>query len=108
MMAGQARCTALLRRHIDRSERVARTDEQAAPPARNGHACLPTLILGCGLRSLSCLSLVRQVTHVQVRARSRNGCPVTAQIARSSSLTCTEESSLTIHGGHNARFARFK
>jgi len=35
-------------------------------------------------------------------------CPVTAQIARSSSLTCTEETSLTIHGGQRARFARFK
>jgi hypothetical protein len=35
-------------------------------------------------------------------------CPVTTQIARSSSLTCTEESSLTIHGGQGARFARFK
>src|SRR5208337_4092110 len=33
-------------------------------------------------------------------------CPVTAGIARSSSLACTEESSLTIHGGQGARFAR--
>jgi len=33
---------------------------------------------------------------------------VTAQIARSSFLTCTEESSLTIHDDAGARFARFK
>jgi len=45
--------------------------------------------------------------QVQDRAAEPH-CPVTAQIARSSSLTCTEESSLTIHGGQGARFARFK
>jgi len=35
-------------------------------------------------------------------------CPVTTKIAGPRLLTCGEESSLSIHGGHGARFARFK
>jgi hypothetical protein len=35
-------------------------------------------------------------------------CPATTKIARPVALTCGEESSLTIHGGQGARFARFK
>ena len=34
-------------------------------------------------------------------------CPVTTEIPRARPLTCSEESSLTIHGRHDARFACF-
>jgi hypothetical protein len=33
---------------------------------------------------------------------------VTTKIARPVALTCGEESSLSIHGGSDARFARFR
>jgi len=37
----------------------------------------------------------------------KHTCPVTTQIARSRSLTCSEESSLTNHDSMGVRFARF-
>ena len=52
---------------------------------------------------------IQRATPMILRAVEQvHQCPVTTQIARSSSLTCTEESSLTIHGGQDARFARFQ
>jgi hypothetical protein len=51
-------------------------------------------------------NVVRGAKISQIQ-RDGTNCPVTTQIARSRSLTCSEESSLTSCGGRGDRFVRF-